>query len=95
MPTSLEQLAQWIQKKNQIEAEIARLIGRPAQIGHTGAYIASVIFDIQLVPSASHKAIDGQFRSGPLASRTVNIKWHAKQDFLLDIASNARPTTTW
>jgi hypothetical protein len=87
----LEKLSELIQKKNQIENEIARIIQRPAQIGHVGEYIASIIFDIQLMESASNKAIDGFFRSGLQVGKSVNIKWYGKQEWILDITPNALP----
>lgn len=87
----LETLSDLITKKNEIENEIAAIIHRPALIGHTGEFIASIIFDIQLMESASHRAIDGHFRSGLLAGKSVNIKWYGKQERLLDITPNVIP----
>ena len=49
------------------------------------------MFDIRLVESASSKAIDGYFSSGALKGRSVNIKWYAKLEFLLDITPDALP----
>ena len=71
-------LASLIRQRNAAEIKIAAIIGRPASIGHLGEYIASKIFNIDLVRSASHKAIDGHFSDGPLAGRSVNIKWYAR-----------------
>lgn len=84
-------LSDLIKAKNKANLEIARLIGRPAQIGHVGEYIASAIFGIQLQHSASFKSIDGHFVHGQLAGRTVNIKWHTKNDGLLNITPDALP----
>lgn len=89
----LTQLAALLRAKNEIEAKITDLIGRPALIGHVGEYIAAQIFDIQLEDSASRKSIDGFFRSGPLAGKSVNIKWYAKQQGVLDITPGALPDT--
>ena len=87
----LVKLAQLINKRNQTEAEITALIGRPAQIGHIGEYIASKIFGISLQESASHKGSDGFFLSGKLRNKSVNIKWFAKLEWSLDINSESLP----
>jgi len=81
----LTRLAELIKARNRLEVEITSLIGRPAQIGHIGEYIASKIFDIQLQESATHKGSDGNFKSGALTGRSVNIKWYAKLEYILDI----------
>jgi hypothetical protein len=96
-------LADLIKAKNSVDNIIANLIGRPAQIGHVGEYIAAKIFDIELNRSASQKDIDGYFRSGPLAARSVNVKWYGKREGILDLkeASSmlrfipARTTGSW
>jgi len=87
----LRQLARLVDTRNQVEREITALIGRPAAIGHIGEYIASRVFNIALEDSASHKSSDGYFRDGPLKGRTVNIKWFAFQEGILDITPEAFP----
>ena len=87
----LVRLAALLQEKHLIDAQIAAVIGRPAQIGHTGEYIASAIFDIALEHSAVTKGRDGYFATGPLAGRSVNIKWYAKREGLLDITPKYLP----
>jgi hypothetical protein len=87
----LIQLAELIKERNALEREITALIGRPAAIGHIGEYIASKVFHIALEESASHKSIDGRFSDEPLKGRTVNIKWYARQEGLLDITPSALP----
>jgi len=82
---TLEKLAELLRKRNQISSEIASLIGRPAEKGHIGEYVASKVFDIELNTSATHKGIDGYFRSGPLREKTVNVKLYGKKEGLLDI----------
>jgi hypothetical protein len=82
---SLERLAELLRERNRISSEIATLIGRPALSSHIGEYIASKIFDITLYESATHKGADGQFRSGPLRGKTVNVKLYGKKEGLLDI----------
>ncbi len=91
MHDPLAELAQLIQRRNDLEVEIARIIQRPASIGHLGEYIAAAIFDIELARSASNKGHDGWFRSGPLAGKTVNVKWYARSEGLLDINPDAIP----
>lgn len=87
----LTQLASLIEQRNQIAGKITAIIGRPAQIGHIGEYIASRIFQITLQESASTKSIDGHFVSGQLVNCSVNIKWNGKQDGLLDITTHSQP----
>jgi hypothetical protein len=81
----LKRLAHLIRQRNEIEVEITRIIGRPAQIGHIGEYLAAKLFSIELASSATEKGHDGRFKEGPLEGRTVNIKWYAKHEGLLDI----------
>jgi hypothetical protein len=88
---NLTHLAKLVQERNRVAGEITSVIGRPGQIGHLGEYIASKVFDIRLEESASSKAIDGYFSSGPLNGLSVNIKWYAKLEFLLDITPDALP----
>jgi hypothetical protein len=87
----LVQLSTLIHQRNQTQQAITRITGRPASICHLGEYIAAAIFDIDLVASASHKRLDGYFTRGPLAERSVNIKWYARQEGILDITPDALP----
>lgn len=87
----LTKLADLIKQRNQIAAEIAGVIGRPAQIGHVGEYIAAQIFEIELNESASQKSIDGYFTTGALKGRSVNVKWHAKGEGLMNITPDSLP----
>jgi hypothetical protein len=89
--TKLEQLAQLIRDKNMVEDAIADIIGRPALMGHVGEYIAASIFGIELEQSAARESIDGHFVRGPLAEKTVNIKWYGKMEGLLDITLDHLP----
>jgi len=88
---SLTQLAALLKARNTIDVEIARLVGRPALMGHVGEYIAAAIFNISLESSANHVGSDGHFLTGPLAGRTVNIKWYGQQEGVLDIATTQSP----
>ena len=87
----LEELAELIKVRNQIANEISSLIGRPAQIGHVGEFIASQVFNITLEESASTPAIDGFFSEGDLRGQSVNIKWYAKRENVLDITPEKLP----
>ncbi len=71
----LQQLAHLIQQRMALDAQIAALTNRPAERGHTGEYIASLIFNITLERSATNKGSDGRFQDGRLAGKSVNIKW--------------------
>ena len=78
-------LLKLLKEKHLIDEKIANVVGRPAQIGHVGEYIASGIFDITLEASAVAKGIDGHFATGPLAGRSVNVKWYGKLEGFLDL----------
>lgn len=91
MIDDLEQLAKIIKRKNTIDDEVSAIVERPALIGHVGEYIASKVFDIKLEESASRKAIDGIFRKGKIAGKTVNIKWYGKLERVLDITLETLP----
>ncbi len=87
----LELLAELIKQRNAIEGDISEIIGRPAERGHIGEYIAAEIFDIELHESATHKGSDGVFRRGRLAGRTVNIKSYGKREGILDMKREDPP----
>jgi hypothetical protein len=56
-----------------------------------GEYIAANVFGIKLEESAAQRAIDGRFVDGPLAGKTVNIKWYGKMEGILDITPKHLP----
>jgi hypothetical protein len=70
---------------------IAEVIGRPAERGHVGEYIAAQIFDIALERSARKRARDGRFIAGALAGQSVNVKWYGKQEGVLDLLARGAP----
>ena len=82
--SEIRQVAELIRSRNAIDEQIGSIIGRPALTGHIGEWIAAQVFDIALEASASAKAIDGRFQSGPLTGKTVNIKTYGKREGLLD-----------
>jgi hypothetical protein len=88
---NLEELARLIRVRTIIDNQIAAILGRPAERGHTGEYIAAAIFGITLEASAANKGSDGIFASGLLAGRSVNIKWYGKHENVLDINPNGWP----
>lgn len=87
----LERLAALLKQRNLVAQQITDIIGRPAQMGHIGEHIAADIFGIRLAKTVTHKGSDGVFESGPLAGKTVNIKWYGKMESLLDIREVAVP----
>ncbi|MEQ7007664.1 hypothetical protein ABN028_15930 [Actinopolymorpha sp. B17G11] len=86
--SELAELARLLRGRNTIDVRIGQLINRPMTSGHAGEWIASRIFDIQLEPSAVARAIDGRFRTGPLAGRSVNVKWYLKRENILDMTES-------
>lgn len=87
----LARLAELLSQRNEVDRLISRLIGRPAAPGHLGEFIAARVFDLALEASASARAIDGRFMAGPLAGRSVNVKWYAVQQGGLDLVSDDGP----
>jgi hypothetical protein len=85
----LAAIAGLLRRRNEIDAGIAKIIGRPMTSGHLGEWIAARIFSIDLEDAAANPAFDGYFRGGPLNGRTVNIKWYLKQEGLLDMTESA------
>jgi len=85
MSEELAELARLIRTKNSADSKIARIVGRPALLGHVGEFIAARVFGIELHSSASAKGNDGVFKTGPIAGKTVNIKWYTTSDNLLDM----------
>lgn len=87
----LELLSALIKQRNAIDKDISEIIGRPAERGHIGEFVAAEIFDIELHESATHKGSDGVFRRGKLAGRTVNIKSYGKREGILDMKRKDPP----
>jgi hypothetical protein len=89
--SDLKRLANLLHQYNAIGNAIAGVIGRPAERGHVGEYIAALIFDITLERSARKRARDGRFTAGALAGHTVNVKWYGKQEGVLDLQARGAP----
>jgi len=87
---ALHELAHRIRTLNDALVEIAAVLRKPAQVGHAGEFIASIIFDIDLHGSAAHKDHDGHFNArSPLAGKTVNIKWGTRDEGGMDLSRTA------
>src|SRR5437667_3906665 len=71
---TLHQLAALLKQRAPIDAQIANLLGAPADTGNIGEFIASRVFGIDLNLSRSEKAHDGYFQRGQLAGQRVNVK---------------------
>ena len=91
MQHSLEELAAALRERNRIDSLIARIIGRPAEKGHVGEFIAARIFGIDLAASAANKGSDGRFVNGPLCGRSVNVKFYGEQEGKLNINPDVLP----
>ena len=87
----LRRLASLLKQRNEVDREIAAVLGRPAHPGHVGEFVAAEIFDISLNASAAQKGTDGLFASGPLAGSSVNVKKYSTDQGLLDIRLDALP----
>jgi hypothetical protein len=87
----LDRLAGLLHQRHRIDLDIATIIGRTPERGHIGEFIAAVVFDIQLNQSASQRGFDGHFRSGPRATRRVNIKFYGRCEYLLDLSLSGTP----
>ena len=88
----LERLASLLESRNDIDEKIAALIHRPALRGPIGEWIAQEIFKVTLEENAVQKGFDGRFADGPLAEKTVNVKWYGKHgEGLLDINPDSVP----
>jgi hypothetical protein len=51
---------------------------------HLGTWVAAQVFDIELADTAE-PSIDGHFTTGPLARRSVGVKWYPKRSGSLDM----------
>ena len=89
--SNLKPLASLLARRNAIDEKIVALIDRPAIRGHIGEWIAQEIFKVKLAKSANRKGFDGRFAGGPLAEKTVNVKWYGKCEGLLDINPDGVP----
>ncbi len=87
----LRRLASLIKQRNAVDQGIAAILDRPAHAGHLADFIAASVFRVALVESASQKGMDGHFTDGPLAGRSVNIRFASKNDGLLNVNLDSPP----
>ncbi|THV27308.1 hypothetical protein [Glycomyces paridis] len=83
----LTSIAMLIHERNRIDARITDIVGRPVVSGHLSDWIAAQVFDIELDPVPG-SPVDGRFRSGALAGRTVNVKHYTRNHGLLDMTDS-------
>ena len=86
----LKELASLLKQMNVIGNQISEVIKRPALTGHIGEFVAGRIFNIALERSATSRGKDGHFQDGPLAGKSVNIKYYPKLE-TLDMRKDALP----
>ncbi len=89
--SNLPWLASLIKSRNTIDSKIATLIGRPAQVGNVGEYIAMLIFNIKRDETGKNRGYDGHFMQGPLAGQSVDVQWRPRHDGQLHIKQDAFP----
>ena len=85
---NLTKLAELLRRRSVIDGEIAAILNRPVHSGHFGEYVASAIFRIELNTDARAKTHDGRFKDGPLAGRSVNVKYRTRHRGLLNLGSS-------
>jgi hypothetical protein len=89
--SDLSWLASLMKSRNTIDAKIATMVGRTAQAGNVGEYIAAMIFKIALDETGKARGYDGRFTHGPLTGQTVDVQWHLKHDGQLNLRIDALP----
>src|ERR1044071_8230599 len=87
IPEELKSVGLLLRDRTATDARTAASAGRPAAAGHLSDWIAAAILDIELEP-APNRVVDGHFRGGPLAGRTVNIKHYTRNLGLLDVSDS-------
>lgn len=90
-PFDLKRMARLLAIRNLLDEEIASLVGRPAEKGHVAEWIAHRIFGVTLADSAVQKGFDGRFADGPLAGKTVDVKYTGLQEAILSVNPDAVP----
>lgn len=88
---SVAAVAKLLRQRNEMDGEITRIINRPVAGGHLAAWLANELFEIDLEPAGSTKALDGRFTSGALATKTVNIQWIGERNGHLDAMASGHP----
>lgn len=88
----LTHLADLIRIRNFVNSSISKIINHPAEVGHIAEYLLGKILDIELHDAANIKATDGIFRTGALAGKSVNVKYRAAQNRLLNLEEVLDPS---
>jgi hypothetical protein len=91
MSNELPWLASLVKSRNTIDNKISTLIGRSAQVGNVGEYIAAAIFHIAMEEVGKQRGYDGRFTQGPLAGQSVDMQWRPKHDGQFNIRVDAYP----
>src|SRR3954468_6515480 len=86
MDPAVTELTDLLRERNAVDARIASLIGRPAERGHIGEFLAARLFGIRLADSATNRALDGWFDGGRLDGKSVNVKLYGLHEGLLDVS---------
>jgi hypothetical protein len=87
----LAALAGLLRERAVIGDRISEIIKKAPHPGRIGEFIAARVFDIELHPHAAHPGSDGVFRSGPLAGRSVNVKFYSRWDGQLEVRAHHAP----
>ena len=82
---AVRQVAELVRERNAIDDKITAIIKRPVASGHLWEWLAAQLFGIELELSAAKRGFDGRFVSGPLAGRTVDVKWSSQAKGLLNM----------
>ena len=85
----LTDLADLLAQRIALDARIGAIIGRPSPCRAHGGVDRLEGLRHPTRRLCRPKAIDGRFRSGPLAGKTVNIKIYGKREGLLEFRSHA------
>lgn len=87
----LHELAELVSERNQVEAKMATLMGRPVHPGHFAEFVAAQVFGIEPLTSTPTRGSDGYFAEGPLQGHSVSVKFYPRNVGLLDINPKAVP----
>jgi hypothetical protein len=89
---ALNQLAEAIRQRNEVDDRIASIVGRPTSGGALDRFVACRIFQIGLDdPDSDVRPSVGRFCEGPLTGRSVAIQWTTLTSRTLDITYDSLP----
>lgn len=87
----LAMVATLIRDRNAVDRDLAKAIGRWPHDGAVAEIIAACVFDINLAAAANNPSSDGEFRTGPLAGKSVNIKYRRLRRGLINLGKSSDP----